>query len=152
MLLDRAKLLAKEELKVEKVDFGNDEFVFVRQMTGRERDRFERSLFKEQKDRKGNITYKQALEDFRAKLVVNVVCDETGKNLLEPGDWDLLSQNMTAARLEKLVEKAQELNRITEEDKEEMLKNSEEGQSESDSSESGEQSEVTPTPTTGSIN
>ncbi len=152
MLLDRMKLLQKEELKIKKVELGGDDFVFVRQMTGRERDRFERSLFREITDKKGNVTYKQSLEDFRAKLVVNVVCDEQGTNLLQPSDYDVLSQHMSAAKLEKIVEIAQELNKITDADKEKLVKNSESGQKDEDTSESGALSADSPTPTTGSIN
>ncbi len=147
--LDRMKLLEKEELKIEKVTLGGEDFVFVRQMTGRERDRFERSLLLEVEDRKGNITYKRALEDFRAKLAVNTLCDEQGNNLMKPEDFDVLSTNMSAARLERIVDKAQELNRITEEDKEEMVKNSVGGQSGVGGTASVPTSD-TPTPTTGS--
>ena len=64
-LLNRSGLLKKEKLDVVKVDLGNDEYVFVRQMTGRERDQFEASLRKEIKDSKGKITdYEIALSDF----------------------------------------------------------------------------------------
>ncbi len=132
-LLDKAKLLEKEVLQIEKVDLGNDEFVFVRQMTGRERDRFERSMLKPVKDRQGNIMkYAQNIDDFRAKLVVNVICDEAGNNLLDPGDFEALSKNMSAAKLEKLVDVAQKLNKISEADKEALTKNSEGDQSEED--------------------
>jgi hypothetical protein len=142
------KLLEKETLKIEKVDLGGGDFVHVRQMTGRERDRFERSLLLEVEDRKGNVTYKRALEDFRAKLAVNTLCDEKGDNLMEPTDADVLSQHMSAARLERIVDKAQELNKISEEDKEAMVKNSEGGQTDVSNSGSAAISD-SPTPTNG---
>lgn len=122
-LMDRTKLLAKEPLRIEKIHFGKGEFVFVRQMTGRERDRFEQSLVKEVKDDKGNVEYERSLEDFRAKLAVNTICDAEGNNLLQPDDYPVLSQNMSAAKLELIVNKAQELNRISEADKEGLVKN-----------------------------
>lgn len=124
MLLNRDALLKKEELKKEKVDLGGGKFVYVRQMTGRERDRFEQSLLKEVKGPKGKVSYEKSLEDFRAKLAVNTVCDEKGNNLLEPDDTETLSTHMSAAKLEKIVDAAQELNKITEEDKEAIVKNS----------------------------
>ena len=127
--LNREALLKKETLKIEKVELTEGNFVFVRQMTGRERDRFEQMLIKEKTDKRGNITYERALEDFRAKLAVNTVCDEKGKNLFETADYDLLSQNMSASSLEKIVNKSQELNRISETDKENLTKNSEGAQS-----------------------
>ena len=125
MLLDRKKLLEKEVLQTVKVDLGNDEFVYVRQMTGRERDNFEQSLMKRIQHPDGKITYEQALTDFRAKLAVCTLSDEKGNALLQPGDYPALSQAMSAARLEKIINEAQKLNKITEEDKEGLVKNSE---------------------------
>ena len=137
-ILTREQLLAKEELKRERVDFEDGKgSVFVRMMTGRERDRFEQSLMREETDKKGRVTYKRALEDFRAKLAVNTVCDETGKNIFQPQDYDELSQNMGAARLKQIADAAGRLNKITEEEGEDLVKNSESGQNESDTSESG---------------
>ena len=56
------------------------------------------------------------------------MCDEEGKALFLPEDYSLLSQNMSAKRLELIVNAAQKLNAITEEDKEELVKNLEVGQ------------------------
>jgi len=125
-LLNREKLLAKEELEVVQVDLGKDEFVYVRQMTGRERDRFEQSLRREIKNKAGMVDgFEMVLNDFRAKLAVVTLCNEKGELLLKPTDYPLLSENMSAARLEKIVNEAQRLNAITEEDKEALVKNSE---------------------------
>jgi len=132
--LDREALLKKEKLEVVKVDLGKDEFVFVKQMTGRERDSFERSLFVFDKDNK--VTTR--MNDFRAKLAVCTLCDENGVALLKFEDYDLLSRNMSAARLEKIVNVAQKLNAITEEDKEALVKNFEVGQADNSNSASAE--------------
>lgn len=121
-LLNRDGLLAKEKLEVEKVDLGKGDFVYVRQMTGRERDKFEQSLIKENKNAEGG--YEKALDDFRAKLAVVTCCDENGNALLKPEEYPTLSQNMSAARLERIVNVAQKLNKISEEDKENLVKNS----------------------------
>lgn len=124
-LLDRNSLLKKEPVEIVKVDLGSDEFVYVRQMSGRERDTFEQSLIKETKDAKGEVTgYDRSLVDFRAKLAVVTICDEQGNTLLKPTDYETLSINMSARRLEKIVNEAQKLNAITEEDKENLVKNS----------------------------
>lgn len=123
-LLSREGLLAKEKLKVERVNLNETDYVFVRQMTGRERDIFERSLYT--MDRENKVTTR--LEDFRAKLAVCTLCDDQGKLLLQPNDYTILSQNMSASRLEKIVNAAQKLNAITEEDKEALVKNSDAGQ------------------------
>lgn len=122
--LNRAALLQKEELEKVKVDLGKDTFVYVRQMTGREKNNWEVSLVKEGKDAKGNATYEKSLEDFRAKLAVCTVCDEDGKLVFLPDDYTLLSKNMSAARLEKIADAASILNAITEKDKEDLVKNS----------------------------
>lgn len=123
-LLSREGLLAKEKLKVERVNLNETDYVFVRQMTGRERDIFERSLYT--MDRENKVTTR--LEDFRAKLAVCTLCNDQGKLLLQPNDYTILSQNMSASRLEKIVNAAQKLNAITEEDKEALVKNSDAGQ------------------------
>ena len=136
--LNRTELLKKETLKKEKVDLGDGNFVFVRQMTGHERDTFEQSLLKKTKDFKGNVTFEQSLDDFRAKLAVCTLCDEEGKALLLPNDYSLLSQNMSAKTLETIVNAAQKLNAISEQDKEELVKNSAAGQEDNSNSGSAE--------------
>ena len=144
-LLERNELLKKEDLEIVKVPLGGEDFVFVRQMTGRERDRFEQSLVREVKDTRGRIDYERAMGDFRAKLAVNVVCDENGKNIFQPEDVATLSKNISAVRLELIVNVAQRLNAISEEDKEELVKNSEAAQSGGSTSGSVNDSD-TPTP------
>lgn len=144
-LLDRAALLAKENLKIEKVEFPDGSYVCVRMMTGRERDRFEKSLMEEKVDKDGIITYKQTMEDFRAKLAVNVLCDDNGVNLLKFDDYRMLSTNMSAARLIKIVDAAQKLNAIDEKTKENLVKNSEAAQIEEEFSGFGAASTVVAT-------
>jgi hypothetical protein len=133
-LLDRSKLLAKEVLEIEKVELGEGNIVYVRQMNGRERDLFEASLLKKKTNAKGESTYEQNTEDFRAKLAVLTLCNEKGESLLQPGDYPILSQNMSAKRLEKIITTAQKLNAITEIDKENLTKNSEADQDDNSSS------------------
>ena len=118
-LLNREALLEKEDLEIIEVDLGKGEGVCVRQMTGYERDLWERSIINV--DDKGKVERK--LDDFRAKLAVCTVCGKDGKLLFEQVDAKALSRMMSAARLEKIVEVAQKINKITEEDKEELVKN-----------------------------
>lgn len=136
-LLDRKKLLAKQLLEVVKVELDNDEFVYVRQMTGRERDRFELTLNKDIKDDKGNVVDVESdLEDFRAKLAVQTICDENGELILRSEDFPVLSQHMGIQQLDKIVKAAQKLNRITKADKEALTKNSGGGQAADSNSDS----------------
>ena len=116
------------------MELGEGDIVYVRQMTGRERDQFEASLLKKKTNAKGESTYEQNTEDFRAKLAVLTLCDEKGNSLLQPGDYSVLSQNMSAKRLEKIIIAAQKLNAITEVDKENLTKNSEADQDDNSSS------------------
>jgi hypothetical protein len=136
-LLNRDELLTRDKLDIVKVELGDDNFVFVRQMTGHERDLFEQSLLKKNRDSKGTIvSFEQATEDFRAKLAVVTVCDEKGELLLKPQDYPALSRSISAAKLEKIINEAQKINAISEEDKEALVKNSEavpDGNSNSDS-------------------
>ena len=118
-ILNRETLLEKEELDVVEVDLGKGEGIYVRQMTGYERDIWERSIINV--DAKGQVERK--MEDFRAKLVVCTACDEKGKLMFKQADTKVLSRMMSASRLEKIVEVAQKINKITEEDKEELVKN-----------------------------
>jgi len=123
-LLSREDLLKKQALKIEKVDLGDGDYVYVKQMTGRERDRFEASIIRQVK-RGNRIDYEHDLEDFRAKMAVCTVCDEQGNLLLKQDDYKTLGDSMPAAKLELIVEAAQRLNKISQEDRDNLLKNSE---------------------------
>lgn len=135
MELSREALLKKQKLNIEKVELDDTNHVYVREMTGRERDNFEKSLMK-QTEKDGKPVMESTLEDFRAKLAVNTVCDEKGKAVFQPGDVSILSKNMSAKWLIKIADAASKLNGITEADKEEMVKNSEGGPAASSSSDS----------------
>jgi len=123
-MLTREALLSKEKLEIVKIEFDNGDYVFVKQMTGRERDQFERSVLKETKDKKGRKSYETVLDDFRSKLAVLTLCNEKGETLLQPNDYATLANNMSAKTLEKIINEAQRINGISEEDKEEIIKNS----------------------------
>lgn len=129
--LKREDLLKKQDLRIEKVDLGEGDYVFVREMTGRERDQFEKSIFsfdqkaldlsnKEQR----KIATTVQMEDYKAKLAVCCVCDQEGTLIFEFDDYEQLSQNMSAYKLDKIATVAQRLSRITAEDREELLGNS----------------------------
>lgn len=146
MLLNREGLLKRANFEIEKVDLGTNEqgeeiFVYVRQMSGYERDLFEQSLLKPIKDKGKLVGYDQSMEHFRAKLAVQTICDEKGENILRPDDYVTLSKNITAKMLETIVNVAQRLNKITEEDKEALVKNLEAGQADNSNSNSAESSE-----------
>ncbi len=122
--LNRAELLKKRQMKIVRVDLEDDDFCFVKQMNGTARDKFEQSLSEAVKKKDGTIEYERRIDMFRAKLAVCTLCDEYGELMLSNDDVELLSDNMTAAALDAIVTKAQELNKISEKDKENMVKNS----------------------------
>lgn len=123
--LDRKALLAKEDLKIEKVDLGKGDFVFVRQMTAHEHSGYEQAIMKEVVDEKtGVIDFVRDMKDFRAKLAVHTLCDEKGVLLLKPEDYLALSQSISATKITKIVAIAQKLNNIGEAEKEALVKNS----------------------------
>lgn len=139
ILLTREALLQKDDLKVEKVELSKG-YVFVREMTGHEKDIWEQSMLKQKPSGNKNkgVEYETTLEDFRAKLAVVTVCDAEGDLLFKPEDARVLNKMMSATNMERIVTAAQKLNAISEQEKEELLKNSEADQTDSSNSNSVE--------------
>lgn len=139
ILLTREALLQKDDLKVEKVELSKG-YVFVREMTGHEKDVWEQSMLKQKPSGNKNkgVEYETTLEDFRAKLAVVTVCDADGNLLFKPEDAKVLNKMMSASNMEKIVAVAQRLNAISQEEKEEILKNSEADQTDNSNSSSVE--------------
>lgn len=140
--LSKMQLFAKDTLKTEKVILETrvinpvmvvggkklpaeteEDYVFVRQMTGHEKNIWEMSQLKQSGAGK-TTQYNVTLDEYKAKLAVCCVCDEKGELLFEQEDYKKLSNNISAAKLEKIVDVAQRLNTITEEDREVITKNS----------------------------
>jgi len=126
-LLNKERLLTKAELQLKKVDLGKGDFVFVREMTGRERDSFEKMILVDEENEKGETVFKRNFKDFRAKIVTMTMCDEKGNLLLDINDVEKLSTNMSASQLEKIVKVTKELNKMDVEDSAELVKNLEAG-------------------------
>lgn len=126
ILLTRDALLQKDDLKKEKVELTKG-FVYVREMTAAEKNNFEMSMLKQVRtgNVKNPVSYETSLDNYRTKLAICTVCDEEGNLLFTMKDVSLLAQSISASNLEKIVDKASEINAITKEDREEILKNSE---------------------------
>jgi hypothetical protein len=117
-MLSRDSILAFDDLKKVEVpipEWGGS--VFVRMITGAERDGFEASLI----DIKGK-SKKANLANYRAKFASLVVCDEKGQRLFSDEDAEKLGKKCAAA-LDRIMDVAQKLNHISEEDVEELVKN-----------------------------
>lgn len=122
-----AKDLTREKCEVE--EWGGH--VFIRTMTGAERDQWEASMVTMTPRRvNGRIVEdaKTTLANARAKLLARVLCDEGGKLLFSAHQVDVLGQK-SAAALDRCFDVAKRLNHLTSDDVEELVKNSEGGQS-----------------------
>jgi len=112
MVLSKETLLAAT-LERERVEVLGD-FVFVRGMTGTERDGWEQSILYHKKKSK-NDSY----DHFRASLVVRTVCDESGTRLFDDKEIPKVS-GMPAAVLDVLYGVAARMSGITKEDAEKL--------------------------------
>ena len=117
--LSREQILAAVDLKIEAVEtpeWGGN--VFVRNMTGKARDAFERTRFKMVKDKVEVIH-----ENTRAALLAVSLCDAQGHLLFTAQDIEALGEK-NGAVLDRLFDVAQRLSGLRQKDTEERLKNS----------------------------
>lgn len=115
-LLDKAAIAAAQDgdifEDVEVPEWGGT--VRIRVMTGRERDAWEASLMT-RKGKRMEFTY----TNYRASLLVRCIVDEDGKRLFGDHDIGTLSEK-SAPAIERLFEAARKINRLNDEDVEEM--------------------------------
>lgn len=106
----RDKILGADDLRKEKIhvpEWGTD--IWIREMTGSERDQYEASLI----DKKDMPT-KDKLGNMRAELVVLTAVDEKGERIFSDTDLELVGAK-NAKALTRLAETAQLINAITDE-------------------------------------
>jgi hypothetical protein len=106
--------------------------VRLRTMTGTERDDFELSLLVAKKEGK-KTTREVVLRNVRAKLVATCICDEQGKRLFNDTEIATLGAKNGKA-LDRIYEISRDLNGLSEEEVEEIVKNSVSGQSDNTTS------------------
>lgn len=117
-ILTRDAILQAQDLPRELVEvpqWGGS--VYVRALTGAERDAFETSIV----EQRGKST-KMNLKNIRAKLVALTVVDEEGNRIFSDSDASALGKK-SAAALDKAFEVAQRLSGLRPEDVEELSKN-----------------------------
>lgn len=118
--LGRDDILSCDDVRIEKVIVPEWQgYVFVRGMSGRERDRFEEAVTRIDKKGVRAVRY----ENFRARLCAECICNEQGERLFSPQDIALLGKK-NAAALARVFAKATELSGMSEDDVEEMVGNS----------------------------
>ena len=105
----RSRILKADDLPTEKVDIPEwGVTLFVRSMSGRDRDLFESQML----DLSGQG---KRMDNFRARLAVFCTVDEDGKRVFKDGDIATLGQKSGRA-LDRIFDKASKLNKMTEED------------------------------------
>ena len=115
-MLTREAILSADDLKTEKVavpEWGGH--VFVKTMTGTEKDNFESGLV--------NADGKVSVRDIRARMVAAVTVDEVGNALFTDSDINAIS-GKSAAALDRIFAASKKLNAVTDEDVEELGKHS----------------------------
>lgn len=114
-VLKRDEILQAADIQKEVVsvpEWGGD--VYVKGMTGAERDKFESSMVTIRgKDREMNLA------NIRAKLASMTICDEAGVRLFKEEDVQALSKK-SASALQRIFEVAQRLSGIGDADVEEL--------------------------------
>lgn len=114
-----AQDIQREEVPVPEWKTAGVDLVLVQGMNGGERDALEASMIKG-KGKNSQVN----LEDLRAKVVARCAIDEDGNRIFADADIPLLAKK-SAAALNRVYEVAQRLSGITQEDVEELTKNSE---------------------------
>lgn len=120
-LLTRDDIISIQDMEIELVEDipGWDGAVYVRSMTGAERDAFEDSL------RSANNTLN--LANIRSKMLVKVICDAEGKRLFTESDIPMLTKKSSRA-LDHLFKVAQRLSGLGDADVKELTEALGEGQ------------------------
>jgi len=129
MCLTKAQILESDDIKKEWVDvpeWGGG--VFVKMLSGMERDRWEEETFAA-KGKTRQVNYK----NMRGRFCGLCMIDEKGDRLFRSKEVDALGRK-SATALDRVFKVAQKLNGMTPEDIDELVKNSDGGQIDSDGS------------------
>lgn len=125
----RDKVLSlKSRLRRERVelpelaDVLGDEELYVREMTGRERDDFEQSRVKLHFDSRGRGQAESNFANLRARLVAKCLTGADGKRLFDDEEADQVGE-LPGSILDKLYETAQRLSGLSKEAEVELEKN-----------------------------
>ena len=124
-ILTREQILQANDIITETIsvpEWGGE--VLVRGLSGSQRDAFENATL-EQKGRSQRVN----LANVRARLCALSIVDENGKRMFSDEDVRALGRK-SAAALDRVFSAAQRLSGLSDEDVEELAKNSDGGQSE----------------------
>lgn len=123
-MLTKDQILSTSDLQIQKVFVPEwKDHVFVRSLSGKERDQFEEAgLIRGRDHKRGIATYDVRMENARARLVVMTCCDEAGTRIFADDDVEALGKK-NAGALALLYNVAASLSGITAEDLGDVLKN-----------------------------
>lgn len=116
--LSRDAILNSADLPMEKIhipEWGGD--VYIRTICAGDRDSFEESISSGAKDRKSNM------KNFRARLAVLCCVDASGNRLFTENDIEALGKKSCKA-LDRILTVSRKLNGFSDNDVEELVKNS----------------------------
>ena len=117
-MLDKNSILNSDDLPREEVEVEQwNGSVWVRTLTGSERDEFEASCIKS-KGKNSGVN----MENIRARLCVLTICNETGERLFDARDIQALGKK-SAMCLDLIFAVSQKLNGLGVDDVEELAKN-----------------------------
>ncbi len=124
MALTKDEILKIRDLKVEPIDIPEwGGVVYVRGMTGEERDKFESSIVQMAAGGEQKINMKNV----RARMACYTLCDEDGNRLFFDSEINELAKK-SALALQRIFEVAQRLSGIGQVEMDSLLKNSESSQ------------------------
>lgn len=122
--LTRDAILATDDRKLERVEVPEwGGHVYVRSLSGRERDAFEAETMK---TRKGQKNQDGNFENFRARFVALCMVDENGEQLFKTRQEVSMLGSKSVAALQRVFNKAQELNGMSDDDVEDLTEDFEE--------------------------
>jgi hypothetical protein len=122
----REEIFAVEDLKAEELYIPEwDTSVYVRGLTGKERDEFETAMIQ----MNGKRTMSLSLANVRARLVSMACIQADGTRLFSRKDIEILGKK-SAAALDRIAARIQELSGLLPDDIKELTENFTEGQSE----------------------
>ena len=118
MLLTKDAILQAQDSKLEKLEVPEwGGHVFIKSMSGTERDNFEAETYVT-KGKKVEFNR----ENFRARLLVRTLCDESGSPIFARKDIDALGAK-SAKALDRCFSVSQRINGLSAEDVDELTKN-----------------------------
>ena len=117
MFLTKEEIWKKKDLEKELIKVWGGE-IYVRGLTGEERDDFEKKVFL---DKEGNEN--ERFKNFRAELIVRTVVNDKDEKVFDMSDVAKLGTK-SAKEINKIFEVAQRLSGLGKEDIDDLTKNS----------------------------